>query len=193
MDSTEQATVIKSDHGYSNIGDIQMEEKELKKIVYQHFGTGFHCAEVVAKTVLKLYSDKPHGDIIRAASGFGGGIAGTQEELCGAFTGGVLTLSYFFGRENPGEDLSKGGILIKEFKKKFYDDFGSLLCSEILNSFSEEEGQMGCVRVTADATVMVANMLKEFEEKNAVRVETACCQPRDKVELGSCPFNCGCS
>ncbi|MBY8988051.1 MAG: C_GCAxxG_C_C family protein [Candidatus Lokiarchaeota archaeon] len=192
MDFAEQDTIKKSDHRYFNIGGIQMEEKELKKIVYQNFGTGFHCAEVVAKTVLELYSDKPHSDVIRAASGFGGGIAGTTEELCGAFTGGVITLGYFFGRENPGEELSKGGMLIKEFKKKFYDDFGSLSCSEILNTFSEEEGQMGCVRVTAGATVMVANMLKEFEEKNAVSVEAACCQPREKVELGNCPFNCGC-
>ena len=171
---------------------MDLTEKELKKMVYHHFGTGFHCAEVVAKTILELYSEKPHSDIIRAASGFGGGIAGTTEELCGAFTGGVLTLGYFFGRENPGEELSKSGKLIKEFKNKFYDDFGSLSCPEILNTFSEKEGQMGCVRVTAGATVMVAKMLKEFEEKNAGSVEFACHQSREKVELGSCPFSCGC-
>jgi len=172
---------------------MDLTEKELDKIVYHNFETGFHCAEVVAKTVLEIYSDKLPNDIIRAASGFGGGIAGTTEELCGAFTGGVLTLGYFFGRENPGEEMSKNGLLIKEFKKKFYDDFGSLSCPEILNTFSEEEGQLGCVRVTAGATVMVANILKEFEEKNEVSIEAACCQPREKVELGSCPFSCGCS
>ena len=171
---------------------MDLTEKELKKMVYHHFGTGFHCAEVVAKTILELYSEKSHSDIIRAASGFGGGIAGTTEELCGAFTGGVLALGYFFGRENPGEELSKSGKLIKEFKNKFYDDFGSLSCPEILNTFSEKEGQMGCVRVTAGATVMVAKMLKEFEEKNAGSVEFACHQSREKVELGSCPFSCGC-
>lgn len=170
---------------------MDLAKKELNKIVYHNFETGFHCAEVVAKTVLELYSNKPHNDIIRAASGFGGGIAGTTEELCGAFTGGVIALGYFFGRKNPGEEMSKTGMLIKEFKKKFYDDFGSLSCSEILNTFSEEEGQMGCVRVTAGATVMVSNMLKEFEDKNAISIEAACCQPRKKVQLGSCPFSCG--
>ena len=170
-----------------------MEEKKIKERVYHHFGSGYHCAEVVAKTIMETYGDQASNVVTKAASGFGGGIAGTTDELCGAFTGGVIALSYFFGRETPGEELTQSGTMIKEFKKKFYDQHGSLNCGTLINSFSEVEGQMGCVRVTANATQMVSKMIAAFEEKNHITVDNACCQPREKVALGTCPFSCGCT
>lgn len=170
-----------------------MKEKNIKERVYQHFGSGYHCAEVVAKTIMETYGDQSNNGVIKTASGFGGGIAGTTDELCGAFTGGVIALSYFFGREKPGEELTQSGTMIKEFKKNFNDQFGSLNCGTLIDSFTEEEGQMGCVRVTANATQMVSKMIAALEEKNHTTVETAFCQPREKVPLGSCPFSCGCT
>ena len=170
-----------------------MEETKIKEHVYHHFGSGYHCAEVVAKTIMETYGDKSNSGVIKAASGFGGGIAGTTDELCGAFTGGVIALSYFFGREKPGEELTQSGTMIKEFKRKFNDQHGSLNCGTLINSFSEEEGQMGCVRVTANATQMVSKVIEAFEEKNHTTAETASCHPKDKVPLGNCPFSCGCT
>jgi len=170
-----------------------MEEKNIKERVHHHFGSGYHCAEVVAKTIMETYGDQSNNGVIKAASGFGGGIAGTTDELCGAFTGGVIALSYFFGREKSGVELIQSGTMIKEFKKKFNDQFGSLNCGTLINSFTEEEGQMGCVRVTENATQMVSKMIAAFEEKNHTTVETAFSQPRENVPLGSCPFSCGCT
>lgn len=167
-----------------------MDNKNVKKMVHHHFGAGYHCAEVIAKTIFELFYDKPHNDVIRAASGFGGGIAGTTEELCGAFTGGILALSYFLGRENPGEALSQNGKMIKEFKKKFHDEFGSLTCKVLLDSFRDEEGQMGCVRVTTDSTIMLVDILKEFESLKGISINSAYLQHREKVEVGNCPFKC---
>ena len=167
-----------------------MEEKKIKERVYHHFGSGYHCAEVVAKTIMETYGDQSNNGVIKAASGFGGGIAGTTDELCGAFTGGVIALSYFFGREIPGEELDQSGTMIKEFKKKFNDQHGSLNCGTLISSFSNDEGQMGCVRVTENATQMVSKMIAAFEEKKNTTVEAAFCQPKENVPLGSCPFSC---
>jgi C_GCAxxG_C_C family probable redox protein len=168
-----------------------MKEKDIKKRVYHHFQSGFHCAEVVLKTTMEIYSDKSDSGFIRMASGFGGGIAGTTEDLCGAFTGGVLAIGYFFGRDNPGEVLSQGGTMIKELKQKFMDEFNHLKCAALTESFGDD-GQMGCVRVTAETTVMVAKMVEMYEFETKSQVETIFSEPREKVELGICPFGCSC-
>src|SRR4030042_569763 len=103
-----------------------MENKEIKKTVYSHYESGLHCAEVISKTILDKFSNKEHPEAVKIASGFGGGIAGSMEELCGAFTGGIITLSALIGRENPGESMKDLSILVSEFKEKFIEQFGSL-------------------------------------------------------------------
>ena len=131
-----------------------MESKEIKKKAYGHFESGLHCAEVISKTILEIFSEEPHPEVIRSASGFGGGIAGSTEELCGAFTGGVIALGSLLGRENGGDDLMDCGALIKEFKGKFLDEFGSLNCQTLLNGFSDEANPAACVKLTGHATEM---------------------------------------
>jgi C_GCAxxG_C_C family probable redox protein len=67
-----------------------MEGKEIRKEVYARYQSGLHCAEVISRTALEIFSEEAHPEAIKTASGFGGGIAGSTEELCGAFTGGVI-------------------------------------------------------------------------------------------------------
>ena len=170
-----------------------MENKEIKKKVYGHYESGLHCAEVISKTVLETFSDETHSEAIKSASGFGGGIGGSMEELCGAFTGGVVTLGCLLGRENPGDNLRDCGTLTKEFTKKFLNEFGSLNCQTILGGFKEQENPVGCVKLTANAAAILADLLSEFEAKSETSLDTFCCQPRDKVEPGQCPFSaCAC-
>ncbi|MCP4668987.1 MAG: C_GCAxxG_C_C family protein [Deltaproteobacteria bacterium] len=168
-----------------------MEMKEIEKRAYSHFESGLHCAEVISKTVLEAFSDKPHIEVIKSASGFGGGIAGSTEELCGAFTGGVIALGGLLGREEPGEDMRDCGALIKDFKGTFKDAFGSLNCSHILQGFSQNGNHGGCVKLTAQATVMLADLLNAFEKDREIDVHAFPYQPRDHVELGGCPFSPG--
>jgi C_GCAxxG_C_C family probable redox protein len=168
-----------------------MESKEIKKTVYGHYESGLHCAEVISKTILDKFSDKEHPEAVKIASGFGGGIAGSMEELCGAFTGGIIALSSLVGRENPGETMKDYAILAGEFKEKFLEEFGTLNCHTLLEGFKKQENPFGCVKLTAAASVILADILTEFEKETDIN--TLCCQPRDKVELGQCPFRgCGC-
>jgi C_GCAxxG_C_C family probable redox protein len=166
-----------------------MESKEIRKKAYGHFESGLHCAEVISKTILEMFSGEPHPAVIRSASGFGGGIGGSNEELCGAFTGGVVALGYLLGRENGGDSLKSCGSLIKEFKIKFLNEFGSLDCQTLLNGFKEEQNPLGCAKLTAQTSVILADLLNEFGLKDAVDASVFSSQPRPKVELGSCPFS----
>jgi C_GCAxxG_C_C family probable redox protein len=141
----------------------KMESKEIRKKAYGHFESGLHCAEVISKTILEMFSEEPQPAVIRSASGFGGGIGGSTEEICGAFTGGVVALGYLLGRENGG---------------------GSLL-----NGFKEQQNPLGCVKLTAETTVILARLLDELGLKAEIHPNTFSGQPREKLELGQCPFS----
>jgi arsenite methyltransferase len=168
-----------------------MENKEIRKKVYGHYESGFHCAEVITKTVLEMFSGKPHPEATKAASVFGGGIGGSTEELCGAFTGGVIALGYLLGREAPGDNMRDAGALVKEFKSRFQTQFGTLKCRDLLFSFDEQENPLGCVKVTAETSVILANMLNQFGSNKGIHFDEYGSQPREKVQLGQCPFKAG--
>lgn len=163
----------------------------IKKKAYSHFESGLHCAEVVSKAILEAFSEKPSAEAVRCASGFGGGIVGSMEELCGAFTGGVVTLGYLLGRDNPGESLKDCASLTRQFKSRFLEEFGSIHCPEIIKGFREQKNPLGCVKLTGKATVILADMLKDFSAEKGLDLGSYCSQPREKVELGSCPFSAG--
>jgi C_GCAxxG_C_C family probable redox protein len=165
-----------------------MESKEIKKKVYANFASGFHCAEAISKTVLEIFSENSQPELIRAASGFGGGIGGSTEELCGAFTGGIIALGHLLGRERAGENLRDCGALTKEFKRRFLDELGSLNCRTILEGSGDP---LGCVTLTANAAVMLADLLNEFGLEKEIGLRTYSTQPRETVALGQCPYGAG--
>lgn len=166
-----------------------MESKEIRKKAYGHFESGLHCAEVISKTILELFSEEPQPAVIRSASGFGGGIGGSTEELCGAFTGGVVALGHLLGKENEGGSLKDCGDMIKKFKQQFMDQFGSLNCQILLNGFEEERNPVGCVKLTAETTVILANLLDGLGLKAGIHPMAITGQSKEKLELGQCPFS----
>jgi arsenite methyltransferase len=168
-----------------------MEDKEIRKAVYTYFGSGFHCAESITKTVLEMFSRKPHPEAAKAASVFGGGIGGSTEELCGAFTGGVIALGYLLGRDAPGDNMRDAGALVKDFKSRFQTRFGALKCRDLLFSFDEQENPLGCVKLTAETSVILANLLNQFGSSKGIPLDQYGSQPREKVQLGQCPFKAG--
>jgi C_GCAxxG_C_C family probable redox protein len=172
--------------GRSEAALDQSRADEIKGRAYGHFMAGRHCAEVMVATVLAPVAPDALALLIKAASGFGGGIAGSTEELCGAFTGGVLALSAVLGREAPGEELRDLGLALLDFKERFAAEFGSLNCGTILDGFGEQGHQTGCARLTATAAVMVTEILEDIQPA-AQGIEARPARP--KVSLGTCPFS----
>lgn len=166
-----------------------MESKEIRKKAYGHFESGLHCAEVISKTILEMFCEEPQSSVTKPASGFGGGIGGSKEELCGAFTGGVVALGYLLGRENGSGSLKVCGDVIKEFKQQFLDEFGSLTCHILSNGFKEEKNPLGCVKLTAQTAVILAHLLDRLGLGAETHPNTFCDQPGKKLQLGQCPFS----
>ncbi len=171
------------------IGSDVFDNLSIREQVNKSYQSGFHCAEAISRSILGVFSDKDYSSLVKAASAFGGGIAGSTGELCGAFSGGVMVLGYLLGRENPGDNLRDCANLTNQFKKSFKEKFGSLNCGTILDSFNEQENPFGCVNLTAEAAEILAGLLNDFLGKKGMEYQAYCCQPKEKVGPGQCPFN----
>jgi hypothetical protein len=106
-------------------------------------------------------------------------------------SGGGIALGYLLGREAPGDNMRDAGALVKEFKSRFQTQFGTLKCPDLMFSFDEQEGHLGCVKLTAETSVILANLLNQFGSNKGIPIDDYGAQPRDKVQLGQCPFKPG--
>jgi len=70
-------------------------------------------------------------DIIpNIAAGFGGGIGNTGS-VCGAVIGAVMAISLKQERGKSLEDWLRLANKVKEFRKRFEDEMGTISCSEL--------------------------------------------------------------
>lgn len=89
---------------------------------------------VGAQVLGEQYDEK----LFRAAAGFGGGVGGTRDYLCGAITGGVIVMSMLYARSDP---KIKDEVLyahIKKYMARFESEIGSTICKKL-----RDEGPYG--------------------------------------------------
>lgn len=78
-------------------------------------------------------------DIFKAATGLADGVGLTGDGHCGALSGGVLAIGYFFGRKKAdfGDmmKLVKGNLLSKKLHDRFVEKYGTCRCFDLQMSF----------------------------------------------------------
>ncbi len=91
------------------------------------------CAQCTVAAVQDFFP--VNNAIVKAATSFSGGIASTTEGPCGAFSGGILILSYFFGRQRDDFSdksmLRRPGPLVRNYWQRFIDEYGGYTCREV--------------------------------------------------------------
>jgi len=135
-----------------------MQRQEIERKAFETYLSGYHCAEVISKTIIEAYGDGSAG-IPRVASGFGGGVGRTSEDVCGIFSGGIIALGYLHGRMTPEEDIKKTFQLTAEWRKRFIAKVGSTQCPDILKKLGEQDHMMKCKKLTAEMTGILAELL----------------------------------
>ena len=92
---------------------------------------GFNCAQVVASCCRDL-SGVDEKTALAAMGGFGGGMR--NGEVCGAVSGGVYTLGLYCPHSDGADTETKNKIarLTKSFTAAFKEEFGTLLCRELI-------------------------------------------------------------
>jgi C_GCAxxG_C_C family probable redox protein len=105
-----------------NIEQIREEAEQL------YLNGDFYCSEAVIATIRKHIAPDMPEQIIATGSGFPVGIGGSMC-VCGAVSGGVIVLGYFFGRVNPKDTKVRQAMsLSKELHDFFQSNFKVLCC-----------------------------------------------------------------
>lgn len=89
---------------------------------------GNNCAQAVAGAFSDL-TGLSREQVMGIAAGFGGGVGGSREELCGSISGGVLALGLIFPN-----DKQKARALSGELRRRFKAVFGRTACRELLEA-----------------------------------------------------------
>ena len=140
-----------------------MKRKDIeKKALDTYLKGGFHCTEVISKTITDIFGTTQTVDIPKVASGFGGGMGLTKEDTCGTLIGGIIALGYLYGRNTPGADIQTVAGLAKEFRERFIEKNGSTRCPEILEKYGEQENMMKCKQMTSEVAGMLAELIQEM-------------------------------
>jgi C_GCAxxG_C_C family probable redox protein len=94
----------------------------------QHLTEGYWSADSLFLSALK-YLKQPE-DLVRIATGFGGGML--QEDLCGYVTGGVMAVGLFAGAAKGSDKAArdKCGRLVKEYTAWWAQNY-PLHCKDI--------------------------------------------------------------
>jgi len=78
-------------------------------------------------------------DVFKSATGFADGVGLTGNGHCGALSGGVMAISYLFGREGKdSNDIMKqvpALILSKKLHDQFIEKYGTCRCADIQTKF----------------------------------------------------------
>lgn len=124
----------------------------------------FYCSEAIVSAVTSnMDLDIPTEALVAMSSGFPVGIGGSKC-VCGAVSGGVMTLGLFFGRSEPGDEkITKMMSLANEVHDWFKKENGknSLCCRVITKGieWTSEEHFNQCAWLTGLVAEKVALIL----------------------------------
>jgi len=126
-------------------------------------------------------------DIFKAATGLADGVGLTGDGHCGALSGGVLAIGYFFGRDRGDFDnmmkLVKANLLSKRLHDRFVDKYGTCRCADLqtsllgrfYNLYDPEEMKAGikaglletCSTLVGEVARMTTEIILETQERDA--------------------------
>ena len=101
----------------------------------------------------------------RIASGFAGGVGGTEKELCGVFTMGVALISALYGRITAEEDDQGCQDLVTSYRQRFLDRFGTLCCGELRESGYGADNDEPCSVLTERGVRVLIEVIEESRQK----------------------------
>ena len=136
------------------------------------FLSGYNCAQAVAVAFTDV-TGLTEGQAAKMASAFGGGM-GRMREVCGAVSGMLMVLSYVYGYDTPGDDVSKKQLYgqVQELAAAFRAENGSIICREILKNPPSDPNptprtaEFYAKRPCAKMVMTAARLLEQFMEEN---------------------------
>ena len=99
----------------------------------------------------------------RMVTGLGGGVGGTQQEMCGALGGGVLLIGALYGRTGADEDDSRCMRLASLYRERFARTMGATRCGELRAGQCGSSGTPLCATLVEQAASILLEILADAE------------------------------
>ena len=120
--------------GVTNVGITELAFSKAKNYEIRNGG----CSQCTLLGVFDAFG-VVNDDILKAATGLADGVGLTGDGHCGALSGGVLAIGYFFGRDkdefSDTMKLIKGNLLSKKLHDRFIEKYGTCRCIDLQKSF----------------------------------------------------------
>ena len=97
----------------------------------------------------------------RMATGLAGGVGDTQQEMCGALSGGVLVIGGLLGRESLDEDDQQALDLATRYRERFLAELGATQCARLRETVVYTPGGLGsCALLVERAATILLEVLE---------------------------------
>ena len=130
----------------------------------RYLHTGWHCSEGILLAAGEHYFPEKINELLKIATPFCGGVGGTEEELCGAFIGGLMVIGALFGRTATGANDAHCLDLTKKYRQRFTHHFRYLRCKDVRKNWIGKPGQPDCAELTAQAAGILIDLLEEHKK-----------------------------
>ncbi|GHV19668.1 hypothetical protein FACS189494_01930 [Spirochaetia bacterium] len=144
--------------------------RKIKELAEDLFRKGeYYCSEAIVASIRENIAPEMPDALIAAASGFPVGV-GRSKCMCGAVSGAVLCLGYFFGRTKPSTPQDSASLttlkLAFELQESFRNNHKGVLCCHIHTNgmdMAAGEHKNQCVLFTGEMAVKTAELVaREF-------------------------------
>ena len=99
----------------------------------------------------------------RMTTGLGGGIGSSLEELCGALSAGALMIGGLYGRTEPDQNDDECNRLVRIYRERFVQAFGTGRCLDIRESGYGSSGRWPCSTLVERAVRILLAVLADAQ------------------------------
>ncbi len=102
---------------------------------------------------------------VRMATGLGGGVGRTRQELCGALSGGVLLIGALHGRSQPRENVDRCMQIVARCREAFAEAFGATRCQDLRDLGFGSEAKPCALLVERAAQLLLGILAAEGQRR----------------------------
>jgi C_GCAxxG_C_C family probable redox protein len=99
--------------------------------------------------------------LVRMTTGFAGGVGESKQEMCGAFSAGVMIIGALYGRNSLGEDDLPAQQMATRYRVRFAAELGATRCGPLYEQAHAPGGFGSCSVVVERAARILLRLLAE--------------------------------
>jgi len=101
--------------------------------------------------------------LARMPTAFAGGVGDTQQEMCGALSGGLMVIGALHGRATLAESDMPALRLAARYRERFAREMGATRCAAVYKRVHSERGLGSCALLVERAARILLDLLEKQE------------------------------